>query len=122
MVYGMIGCRAQNVLEWMADGQKELLRRENNDPVPRGVLAMTYLDNAFRFYCDVSAAVDTLTAKLSTVPVKAALKNGDWRAAQWLLTRRAPDIFDGKVKADGDHEDEEEKVHIYMPDNGRGPP
>lgn len=121
LVYGAIGCRTSDVHTWMADGQREADRRAKGDPVERGVIAMDYLNSVYRLYCDVTAAVDILTAKISTVPVKVALK-GDWHAAKWLLERRAPDIFHEKKqdKPDGDH-DAAPKVTIYMPENGRGP-
>lgn len=120
LVYGLIGCRAADVFNWMAEGQAELERRRKGDPMPPGVLLMDHLNAVLRFYCDVTAAVDTLTAKLSTVPVKAALTHGDWHAAKWLLTQRAPDIYDEKKadKPDGDHTTQ---VNIIFPDNGRGP-
>ncbi len=120
LVYGLLGCRAADVLNWMAEGQQELERRRENKPIPKGVLMMDHLNSALRFYCDVTAAVDTLTAKLSTVPVKAAITGGDWHAAKWLLERRAPDIFDSKAKQeDSDHAGV--KVQIIFPHNGRGP-
>ncbi len=122
LVYGMIGCRAATIQTWMADGQRELDRRMSGKEPEKGVLNIQGLDKYVQFYYEISAAVDTLTAKISTVPVKAALKGGDWHAARWLLERRAPDIFHEKKqdKPDGDHDGVPE-VQIYMPDNGRGP-
>jgi hypothetical protein len=102
---------------WRQIGNRRRRQVEETGEYPSD---MTSLDwECIRLMDEIDHATAQCAAELSKTIVSAASKS--WGAAAWWLERRCPEEFGRPGAKKEGEEDSANAVHIYIPDNGRGP-
>ena len=98
------GVARSSVHSWLARGQKARKRLDGGgEPEPD---EEPYLD-----FLEALEGAERCAAELGIAPIRAAMADGDWRAAAWYLERRLPSHW--RPGADRDVSDEEDAAAAF---------